>query len=273
MDTGTAITVKYWVSTDQPHNFLDLEGIDDFRRELANDYVSFVKGRPAGAGGVTHLFVELISTLSLSHVRQLILDGIAYDLIKHGSEAFVLRPFLAAYRKLQERNKAREFLDIGELKIQFQDSLLIIHEISSDSLVAELRTILLTLAKNYEHLALKSGESPFAIHIPVFEDPDVDRPCRFRVIGDIDETIRSSGPEDYIKFWGMEYAFERDLRVYDVERQLLLDEEFYTLDRYWDVILDRSRQRREERLARYSGLPRTARCRVSWQSGNRTKSF
>src|SRR5713226_5698416 len=101
MDTGTAVTVRYWIATDTPTRCPDLEGIDDFRKELAVDYVSVVKRRPAGAGGLTHLYVELISTLSLSHVVQLLLDGIAFDLIKHGTEAFVLRPFLAAYKKLQ----------------------------------------------------------------------------------------------------------------------------------------------------------------------------
>src|SRR5712692_3555828 len=121
MDTGTAITVKYWIATDQRSTFPDLDGIDDFQRELAADYISVVKGRPAGAGGLTRLYVDLISSVSLSHVVQLLLDGIAFDLIKRGAESFLLRPFLAAYKKLQERNKKRGFVDIAELRVQFQD--------------------------------------------------------------------------------------------------------------------------------------------------------
>jgi len=62
METGTAINVKYWVASDQGRNFSDLDGIDEFRRELAADYVCVVKGRPAGAGGFTHLNVEVISS-------------------------------------------------------------------------------------------------------------------------------------------------------------------------------------------------------------------
>src|SRR5258708_30562519 len=116
MDTGAAITVKYWIASDQGRKFADLEGIDDFRRELAADYVSVVKGRPAGAGGLTHLYVEVISSFSLSHLVQLLLDGIAFDLIKRGTESFALRPFLAAYKKLRDRNKARRLIDIAELQ-------------------------------------------------------------------------------------------------------------------------------------------------------------
>lgn len=86
--TGNAIIVKYWVSTDHLP-FDDLKGIDEFRDELASAYVSVVSGRAAGAGGITHLLVELTSTFSLSHLAQLILDGVAFDLIKNGAEAFL----------------------------------------------------------------------------------------------------------------------------------------------------------------------------------------
>ena len=59
METGTSIAVRYWIATDRPRDFPDLEGIDDFRNELALDYASVVKGRPAGAGGLVHLYVEI----------------------------------------------------------------------------------------------------------------------------------------------------------------------------------------------------------------------
>lgn len=229
METGTAINVKYWIASDQGRNFSDLDGIDEFRRELAADYVSVVKGRPAGAGGFTHLYVEVISSFSLSHLVQLLIDGVAFDLIKRGSESFVLRPFLAAYEKLRDRNKGDNSIDIGELQIHFQDSILLIHEVRTDTIVQNLGKLLLYLAQNYDHLTLSHGERPFLIHIPVFEDPEEDSPCRFRVRGDIDETIPSDGPSDYFRFWGLEYIVETDRRVYEVAGQLLLDERFNTL--------------------------------------------
>jgi len=45
-------------------------------------------------------------------------------------------------QKLQARN--REEIDIGELQIEFQDCLLIIHSISSDTIVNQLERILVT---------------------------------------------------------------------------------------------------------------------------------
>ena len=230
MSTGNAIVVKYWVSTDHLP-FDDLKGIEEFRQELASSYVSVVSGRAGGAGGLTQLLVELTSTFSLSHLAQLIIDGVAFDLIKSGAEAFVLRPFIDAYKRLRDHNKDTS-VDIGELKVQFRDSLLVLHEISSNSLSSQLENILATLALSYGKFLLVQGETPYTIEIPVFEDPEVDRPCRFRVIGHMGETLQSSGPDDYVGFWGLEYD-HNGLRVFDVQRQLLLDEQFNTLDRHW----------------------------------------
>ena len=140
-------------------------------------------------------------------------------------------PFIAAFRRLAECNKD-SFVDIGELKIQFRDSLLVLHEISSNTLIDQLENILSTLARSYDSFLLEQGEAPYTIEIPVFEDPEEERPCRFRVIGDIDETIRSRGPKDYLGFWGLEYD-HAGLRVFDVQRQFIVDERFNTLDRHW----------------------------------------
>jgi hypothetical protein len=75
LQTDTSVAVRYWISTDHPVDFEDIGGIDNFRKDLAAEYVSIVKGRPAGAGGLTHLLVEIISKLPLSHIAQLLIDG------------------------------------------------------------------------------------------------------------------------------------------------------------------------------------------------------
>ncbi len=79
---------------------------------------------------------------------------------------------------------------------------------------------------------LRKGEQPFEIHIPVFEDPAEDRLSRFRVLLDVDETIRPNAAADYFRFWGLQYDFSRTARVYDLQRHLLIDERFLTLEWY-----------------------------------------
>jgi hypothetical protein len=51
------------------------------------------------------------------------------------------------------------------------------------------------------------------------------------VRGFVDETILGNAPDDYFKFWGLEYDIFRT-RVYDLTNRMLLDEEFNTLERH-----------------------------------------
>lgn len=234
MQEGMAIKVDYWAAQDGDFKLHDLGGIGEFREELAGQYAAIVRGRPGALGGLYHLSVEIVSTLALSHVVRLLLDGIAFDLIKEGTKTFVLRPFLAAYGKLKERNKG-DYGDIDELRLIFQDSVVIVDYLGDDSIASSLEKILHTLSKNYQHLVLSSGESPFEIYIPIFEDPAVDRPSRFRELLHYDETIPSVSVSDYFVYWGVWYDFSHKHRVYDVQRELLIDEGFLTKKQYWAI--------------------------------------
>jgi hypothetical protein len=70
-------------------------------------------------------------------------DGIAYDLVKSGSDAPILRPFVAAYKALKQRNSERfTGLRIERLRLSFEDSTVLIHELREVELVSNLDRIL-----------------------------------------------------------------------------------------------------------------------------------
>ena len=148
MQDRMAIRVDYWAAADANLKLYDLEGIGEFRDELAGEYAAAsVRGRPGPLGGLYNLSVEIVSTLSLSYVVKLLLDGIAFDLIKEGTKTFVLRPFLLAYRKLRERNGNKPYRgDIDELRLIFQDSVVIVDCLGDGSIASSLEKILQTLA-------------------------------------------------------------------------------------------------------------------------------
>ena len=123
MEGGIAISVRYWVSTDSAVGFPDLQGVEEFRNELAEEYAALVRGRPTGAGGPVHMLAQVVSGIPWSHVVQLIIDGVAYDLIKEGSRSFILRPFISAYRKLRDRNRERSILRSFKLSLRTSSSL------------------------------------------------------------------------------------------------------------------------------------------------------
>ena len=239
MEGGMAVSVRYWVSTDSPVGFPDLQGVDEYRNELAKEYAALVRGRPAGAGGPVHMLAQVISGIPWTHVVQLIIDGAVYDLIKEGSRSFILRPFISAYRKLRDRNQGR-LIDLAELQIDFEDFQLIIHEVASDTIIDCVGVILQRLAEHYPRLVRSNGESPAEIHVPVFEDSDPERSCRFRETARVDETIRGKAPDDYLAFWGLVFDQTWPSKVYDVQNLKVLDEKFNTVSEHWEQLRRRS---------------------------------
>src|SRR5438309_7723790 len=83
---------------------------------------------PGNLGGLYGFTVEFFTTFSVQHFVNLILDGVAYDLIKSGSDALVLRPFIAAYNALKRKNADRSSrVHVSRLRLSFQDSVVVIH--------------------------------------------------------------------------------------------------------------------------------------------------
>lgn len=240
----SAIKITYWAEQKQgTSSIYDFEGIADFRRELDENYISVVQGRPGPLGGLYELAIEFISNLTFVEIALFLLEGAAYDIIKSGSKAFVLRPLLTAYQKLKEQNSSSN-LDIEEFRLVFQDTVIVIYKIADSSVFECLERILTVVAKHSEVFTLGTGERPLEIHVPVFEDPAKDRPCRYRVKLDVDENISGISKADYFRLWGLRYDYAGD-RVFDVEKGLLIDNEFFALNQYWEVMEERWARERD----------------------------
>jgi hypothetical protein len=244
MLNGMALRVEYWAAQNGTTGLYELEGIGDFQRELADEYVTIIHARPGGLGGLYTLAVELISTFTLAHLVRLIIEGAAYDLVKDGAKSFILRPFLKAYKRLRAQQRREPSADIDQLRLIFQDSIVTIDGLGADSIASSMEKILRTLANDFKDLALSSGETPFEIHIPIFEDPGKERPARFRFFAEYDEAIPSVSAADYFGFWGLSYVYARSRRVYDVSRRYLIDESFLTKEEYWHILSEREKEAR-----------------------------
>src|SRR6266852_6158095 len=105
------VKIVYWLGEG------DLNAVDDFRQELSANYAAAsVEGAQSGAGGGLYtLFVEIAATVTLPYVVRLLLEGVAFDLIKLGTKKFVLRPLLAAQKRLRSRNSRGNAGDIAQL--------------------------------------------------------------------------------------------------------------------------------------------------------------
>ena len=238
---AASIKVLYWFGEG------DLAGIEEFRHELASSYESAeVTGRQAGLGGGLYtLFVEIASTVTLSHVVQLLLDGVAFDLIKLGADRLILRPFLAAQARLRSKSSRDEAGDIAQLKIVFRDAVLLVDGDSRvwQNVADALTEVFDLLAQNYDRLILDSGQRPSQVYIPVVEDAADDPISRFRAVLEVDEHLRIN-ERVLLEYWGVTYA-DGHQRVFDVERRLLIDQPFVLREEYWQVMESRWRARRQ----------------------------
>jgi len=171
MHTNTSVKVTYWAFPDGPASMIDLKDIEEFRKELEDHYVSSVHGRRSDScgGGLYELVIELISNVSMADAASWLISGVAFDVLKHGTNSLIIRPLLSAYQKLKEKNKERG-ITIGELRIVLRDSILIIYNICGDSIFDNLKGILEAIAKHYAKTVLRSGEWPYELHVPVLED-------------------------------------------------------------------------------------------------------
>lgn len=224
-----SVKVHYWFGEGY------LEGADEFHRELLASYASAELEGEQGdlGGGLYTLAIEITASISLLYFVKLIVDGIAFDLIKLGAHNFILRPLLAAQKKLRIRNHHGENADIAQLKLLFIDSVVTIDADSrvNQKIADSIGELLTLLAHHYEHLALSSGEKPIHIYIPVIEDSGQNRVSRFRAVLEVDEDMQISN-KVFFEYWGLKYS-TGVLRVYDVARKLLIDEAFVSREFYW----------------------------------------
>jgi hypothetical protein len=226
MKVQAAITVSWWFGR------TEFDGVADFKADLAENYaVSVVRGRQGPLGlGLDELYVQFLSHLSLKEVVTVLLEGVAYDLIKSGTNAFFIRPFLDAYKRFKARERNQE-LDIERMRFVFEDAAINIERLPNTDLLAELEHIFAAFAQNFEALTHGSKGRLFEVYVPIFEDKDEKPFTKFRTLRSVDETIdlKRISREDYFKFWGLQYYSEGSPAcVYDVQRKLVIEEGFYT---------------------------------------------
>lgn len=225
-----SVDVEYWrLPEGRPDQ--EIVGISDFRSELESKYTTLVRGHPgARGGGLYELAIHIASSISLEDVVRLILDGVAFDLVKSGARSFVLKPLLLALQKLRQGNQGKQTeIGVSEIKLTFQDADILITRLDAESLEIQLGRIFSALAENFSCLKLNT-RAPSVVHIPVVEDPDA-RFARFRSLLDVDETVVIDSMSACMGYWGVRY--HGSMRVFNVARQILLDERYLTQKEYW----------------------------------------
>lgn len=229
-----SVRVDYWTLPDRSESGKEPEGIEQFRNELRSQYASLVRGRSgACGGGLYDLAVQVVSEISLRDVMGVIAGGVAYDLVKAGTQSFFVRPIFEALRRLKSKNRERN-VDLDELTLSFRDTDIFIKRVDSHSIHDILEDVFKLMAENMETLTRGGREIPYAIHIPIVEDSD-NETTRFRSLLDVDETIRDINQSTYFGYWGVRYNLAGSIKIFDVKRKFIIDETYMTQAEYWSA--------------------------------------
>lgn len=240
-----SLKISYWAEQIGPKAISEFEGIEDFKRTLVAEYTTVVRGRPGDLGGLYDLAIHFVSDLTLADIVTFVASGVAYDVLKEGTKSFILRPFIDAYDKLRTRNKWAS-IDIEVLTLEFQDSIVTMDSTYDQAIPSQIGEILKRLAEAYPLMVQPTGEAPFEIRIPVLEDTTADSVGRYRAILEVDEMVAKRSASDYYGLWGLWYDYSRQFRIYDVQRKNLIDAEFLSRERYWQ--LSEERWRKQSRI-------------------------
>lgn len=216
-----------------PANFEleDFQGIEEFRDELSKEYIANVKGTPVGRGGLAYeLLINTILNISLEDFINMILGGLAYDVVKHGAKSFALKPFFKALEKLNKQN--HNGIAIRELHLIFEDSEIIIKSIDERGIYHIVPRVFENIVKVYSEMKnSQTGRYPSKIHIPVIYDAKQTaegEKVGYRQPIIMDEYLTDLSDENYFQYWGLFYEYIDQPIVYDVINKTL------TKNSYWE---------------------------------------
>jgi len=179
--------------------------------------------------------VQITSSIGLQDIASAIVGGVSYDLVRSGTDSFVIRPLIKSFKKLKNRNKdICKKIEVDEFKFSFQDIDIVIKNIGIGNFFLNLEKIFIQLSKSIDLIKNKKNEYPYIIHVPIFEDPEKDI-CNFRSLLDVDETIVEITESSYLKYWGVRYNLEGAVKVFDVNKKLFIESSYMTQDEYWDT--------------------------------------
>ena len=131
--------------------------------------------------------------------------------------------FNKALSELQRLNTLT--IEVEELSIILNDSLIIIKKIYHHSVQEQLGNIINTIAENYVYITKGLTEAPYEIYIPVFEEDIPDNDDRLSNINS-----GNSSKKDYFAFWGLYFDSEEDAVIYDISNKSIISGDLYMLN-------------------------------------------
>ncbi|MCW5516565.1 hypothetical protein [Muriicola sp. Z0-33] len=199
-------------------------GLDAFKRSLEKEHFSEVSIFNCSPNTqFAKLVIEMKCKIELVEVLFHAQKGTWGAISEDYESTAVATAFSNSLIELQRLNTLP--IDIEELTIMLDDSLIIIKKIYHNSIQEQLGNIIKTIAENYVHLTKGLTEAPYEIYIPVFEEDFPENDDRLNNINS-----GNSSKKDYFAFWGLYFDSEEDAVIYDLCNKSIISGDLYMLN-------------------------------------------
>ena len=203
------------------YNGREIDGIEEFKNELSKDYL--VQGRsiyiPSFSEGGETWFTIFINSSFVEFAKDVLVYGIAWDLLKKGTKKYFLKPFYSALDKLEKANQDSYGLRIQRLKFQFDDIEIIFGGIEYHR-IAVVSKIFNEISKRRETIEQKIEMPINKIETPIFHNPSIDKKGYSPYL--LDNSIRQS-LDSYVDMWKIWFMNNRECQIYKLQDETFFD--------------------------------------------------
>lgn len=205
----------------------DIKGIEEFKKSLSEEYITYIKARGVGRGPAYDFVIEIIMNISLKEFIKSMMEGMAYDLIVYGTKKLILKPLFKALEKLDKDNG--NSLRIGTFRLKFEESDIVITSINIGGVFRNLPKIFTALLGNYEYL--KHPESEIIadeVRIPVIYDEKLDKSgiYKYRELREMEDLELNLDDSNYFNYWGLCFYINQQNLTYSVKDRKITSDDF-----------------------------------------------
>ena len=164
---------KNGISIEFKYNEREIEGIDEFKKEVESSYSSQCHelGLPSCSEGGELILKIILETDWSSFVAGAVASGLLWDGIKCAGKTFILKPLANAIDKLFKRNEDGYVLKLVKTSFIFENIEILVYGLS-DNYKDELDKILYHISTRIDEIEEEHNLQIVTIELPYYYDED-----------------------------------------------------------------------------------------------------
>ncbi len=203
------------------YNGREIDGIEEFKNELSEYYL--VQGRsiyiPSFSEGGETWFTIFINSSFFEFAKDVVVYGLAWDLLKKGTKKYSFKPFYSALSRLDKANQDSYGLKIQRIKFQFDDIDIILGGIESHR-IAVVSKVFNEIAKRKELIEQEIKLPINKIETPIFHNPSIDKKGYSPYLL---ETYLGQSLDSCLDTWKIWFMDNRECKIYKLNDKTFLE--------------------------------------------------